>query len=139
MVHALGEVHRALAPDGILIDLRTLTGDWPVEVASSRGAVQAGHPSDLPGREDDKFADEAVARAEALKWFAREREEFFPFYYYWDSPNEMKEYIDEDWQDFVTLDEAAWKDIRSKWAVADADARLRIRVRMLITRWRKQK
>ena len=49
----------------------------------------------------------------------------------------MKEYIDDDWEDFISVDEATWKNIRSTWAVANADARLRIRVKMMITRWKK--
>jgi SAM-dependent methyltransferase len=138
MVHALDEIRRVLAPDGILIDLRPLAGRWPVEVASSRESREVGRASDMPaGLEDDRAANESIAQAAAQGWFAREREESFPFFYYWDSPKEMQEYIDEDWEDFVTIDEEVWKNIRSIWAVADADARLRVRVRMLITRWRK--
>jgi hypothetical protein len=89
------------------------------------------------GLEDDRAANESMAKAEAQKWFIRQREEFFPFFYYWDSPNEMKEYVDEHWADFITVDETIWKNIRSRWAVANADARLRVRVKMLITRWKK--
>jgi hypothetical protein len=139
MVHALSEVHRALQPGGILIDLRPLAGRWPVEIASTRLNHEIGRASDMPlGLEDDQAANDSVARAESQKWFTKERQEFFPFFYYWDSPNEMKEYIDEDWADFVTIDEETWKQIRSKWAVADAEARLRIGMKMLITRWRKE-
>ena len=49
----------------------------------------------------------------------------------------MKEYLDENWADFITVDETIWKNVRSRWAVANADARLRVRVKMLITRWKK--
>jgi len=49
----------------------------------------------------------------------------------------MKEYVDEHWADFITVDETIWKNVRSRWAVANADARLRVRVKMLITRWKK--
>ncbi len=84
-----------------------------------------------------KPRNQAIAQAAEQKWFIREREEFFPFFYYWDSPNEMKEYIDDDWEDFISVDEVTWKNVRSTWAVADADARLRIRVKIMITRWKK--
>jgi SAM-dependent methyltransferase len=135
MVHALKEIRRVLAPGGILIDLRPLAGSWPIEVASGRETREVGQVSDLPvGLEDDQAANRAMAQAEEQEWIAREREEFFPFLYYWDSPNEMKEYIDEDWEDFISVDETTWKTVRAIWAVADADARLRIRVKMLITR-----
>lgn len=139
MVHALREIQRLLAPGGILIDLRPLADNWPVEVASNREVRTTGRVDDMPvGIADDQAANNSIAQAAAEKLFIREQEEFFPFFYYWDSPKEMQAYIDDDWADFVSIDEAVWKNIRSTWAVADADARLRIRMRMMITRWRKE-
>ena len=139
MVHALTEIQRVLAPDGILIDLRPLADRWQVEVTSSREVKEAGRMNDLGiGLEDDRAANESIAQAEAQGLFISERAEFFPFFYYWDSPNEMKEYMDEEWTDFMTIDEGTWKDIRSTWAIADADARLRVRVKMMITKWKKK-
>jgi len=138
MVHALNEIHRLLAPNGILIDLRPLADNWPGEVKSKRETLKAGRVDDMPiGLEDDKAANESIAHVAAEKLFIQEQEEFFSFFYYWDSPKEMQAYIDDDWADFVSIDEAIWKNIRSTWAVADADARLRVRVKMMITRWKK--
>ena len=138
MVHALNEIQRVLAPDGILIDLRPLAERWQIEVASSREIKEAGRVTDLEiGLEYDRAANESMIQAESQELFVREREEFFPFFYYWDSPNEMKEYMDDEWEDIVSVDEATWKNIRPMWAVANADARLRVRVKMLITRWKK--
>ncbi len=137
-MHALNEIQRVLLPEGILIDLRPLADRWPVEVTSRRESRKAGHVSDLPvGLQDDEAANRSIAQAAGQNWFIREREEFFPFFYYWDSPNEMQEYVEEEWEDFVTIDEEVWRNIRSIWAVADADARLRVRLKMLITRWKK--
>ena len=42
MVHALSEVRRVLSPDGILIDLRPLADNWPVEVVSLREVRRTG-------------------------------------------------------------------------------------------------
>ena len=138
MVHALSEIQRVLAPDGILIDLRPLADRWQIEVASAQEIKEAGQINDLEiGLADDRAANESMSKGESAGMFIREREEFFPFFYYWDSPNEMKEYIDDSWSDYVTIDDAAWKNIRSMWAVANADARLRVRVKMMITRWKK--
>ena len=78
-----------------------------------------------------------MSEAIAQKWYTLERKDFFPFFYYWDSPNEMQEYIQEEWEDFARIDDEQWSSIRSIWAVANADARLRIRVKMLITRLKK--
>jgi len=136
-VHALNEIRRVLVRDGILIDLRPIAYHAPVDVVSSRELRPAGNASQLPeDLADDEAANRSIKEAGDQNWFIKEREEFFPFYYYWDSPNEMQKYIEEDWEDYVTLDEDTWKNIRSMWAVADADARVRLNLKMLISRWK---
>ena len=138
MVHALQEVRRVLVAKGTLIDLRPLAGNWPIDVVSKREQVRAGAVTDLPqGLGDDAAANQTMASGAESGWFARESEEFFPLHYYWDSPKDFQEYVEENWSDFIEIEEAVWQKIRSLWAVADADARLRVRARMLITRWRK--
>jgi hypothetical protein len=138
MVHALQEIRRALIPNGKLIDLRPLAGGWPVEVASRREQREVARVTDLPrGLEDDAAANQSMAAAAERGWFSREKEQTFPFYYYWDSPSQMQAYVEDEWEDFVGVSEEAWKRIRSEWAMADADARLRVRVKLLITHWGK--
>jgi hypothetical protein len=137
MVHALNEIQRVLVGGGILIDLRPLMHGSPIEVVSGSRVRFAGVVNQLP--EDianDEAANDAIARAAEQGWFSLERKEFFPFIYSWDSPEEMQEYVEEEWSDFVTIDEEVWRNIRSLWAVADAGALLRIKVKMLIARWR---
>lgn len=138
MVHALEEIRRALVKDGVLIDLRPLAAGWPVEVVSRRERRRAGRVTDSDlATSDDAAANGSFAGAEARGWFRREREETFPFNYYWDSPEQMRSFFDEEWKDFADLEPDVWKQVRSLWAVADADARVRIQVQMLVTRWRK--
>jgi hypothetical protein len=138
MVHALQEIHRVLVSQGTLIDVRPLAGNWPVEVVSGRTAQEAGRVSDLAaGLEDDAAANQTLAEAAKQNWFRRESEELFPFNYYWDSPDEMKAYIDEEWEDFIDISPEVWKNLRSLWTVGGAEARLRVRLNMLITRWQK--
>ena len=138
MVHALQEIHRVLKPHGILIDLRPLADRWPIEVTSLSKTEEAVRVSDLPeGLEQDRSADRAIQEGMAQNWYRIEASENFPFFYYWDSPKEMQEYVQEEWEDFARIEEQQWSTIRSMWAVANADARLRIRVKMLITRLQK--
>jgi len=138
MVHALREIGRVLVAGGTLIDLRPLADRWFVEVLSSGGKQEAGRVTDLPqGLADDAAANGAMAEAERAGLFRRDREELFAFYYSWDSPKEMQEYMDQEWADFCAVDEAEWKQIRSRWAVSDADSRVGVRLKMLITRWLK--
>ena len=138
MVHALSEIHRVLAPDGILIDLRPILDQWPLEVVTTADRQKAGRAVDLAEPlSDDQAANQAVSEIERRSWFVREREENFPFNYYWDTPAEMREYLDETWDDVIHVEDETWKRLKSLWAVANADARVRIQLKMLITRWKK--
>lgn len=138
MVHALGEIQRVLTSDGALIDLRPLCDRWHIEVFSGRETRLTGHVTDLPlGLEDDEAANRAMRQAEANGWFRREDEEFFPIHYVWDTASDMEKWVDEEWEDFIGLDEETRRATRSAWALGEADARVRVRVKMLITRWRK--
>jgi hypothetical protein len=50
----------------------------------------------------------------------------------------MEEWIAEEWNEFIELDEDSTRATRSAWALGDADSAVRIGVNMLITRWRKE-
>ena len=137
MVHALSEIRRVLIPNGILIDLRPVLDRWQIEVASMREVREVGRMQDFPvGLADDTAANQSVAHAAQNRWLIREQEEFFPFIYSWDSPNEMQEWIKDEWEGFIELDEQTKQAARSAWASADADARVRVKVKMLITKWK---
>jgi SAM-dependent methyltransferase len=139
MVHALSEIRRVLAPAGILIDLRPLADNWPVEVVSLREVRRTGRVLDLPEQTNgDLSSNEAMREAERRGWFTREQEELFRYIYAWDTPSEMEEFVNDDWQDFIDLDEETKRVTRAVWAVADADSRVRIRMDVWIARCRKQ-
>jgi hypothetical protein len=139
MVHALSEIRRVLASDGILIDLRPLAEHWPVEVVSLREVKRTGRVLDLPEQTDgDLASNEAMWEVEQRGWFRREQDELFPYIYSWDTPSEMEEFVNDDWKDFIDLDDETKRATRAAWAVADADSRVRIRMNVWIARCRKQ-
>lgn len=136
MVHALSEIRRTLKPGGRLIDLRPVESNWQVEVSSSAGVQAAGRLTDVPEAvEDDEAAFRAMREVESRGWYSKKEEREFSFFYYWDTPSEMKQFMDEEWADFEKLEEDVFENARSLWAVANADAQVRVRVKMLITRW----
>ena len=138
MVHALEEIRRVLVPAGVLIDLRPLMDRWPVEVVSMRGFSETGRVDDLPEPiSADVAANAAMREVESRGWFRREQEDVFPFFYSWDTPSEMEEFVAEDWPDVIRLSEDLKQATRSTWALGDADSRVRLRLKMLITRWQK--
>ncbi len=138
MVHALSEIHRVLVPDGILIDMRPLANRWQVEVISSHEFKETGRADDLQDQLNaDAASNDAMKEVESRGLFKSEQEEFFPFFYTWDTPSEMEEFIAEEWMDFAELSEETKKTTRSAWAVGDADSQVRIRVKVLLSRWKK--
>ena len=140
MVHALDEIRRTLKPNGILIDLRPVEANWSVEIVSSAGWQVSGRLSDLPAAvADDEAAFKAMRAAESKGWYSKKEEKEFAFFYYWDTPSEMKEFMEDEWEDFEKLEDAVYKKTSSLWASSNADARVRVRVNMLITKWKKQK
>lgn len=139
MVHALGEIHRVLKPNGSLLDLRPLEDSWAVEVVSSAGWEAAGRLSDQPvGLEDDEAANQAMRAVEKRGWFIQRKMEDFPFFYYWDTPSEMKEFMESEWVDFEKLEESLYRKTAAMWASSNADTRVRVRVKMQIAIWEKQ-
>jgi len=138
MVHALDEIRRTLKPNGILIDLRPVESNWSVEVSSSAGYQFAGRLNDMPiGLADDEAAFKAMREVESRRWYIKEKEEEFDFFYYWDTPSEMKEFMETEWENFEKMEEDVFQKTKSLWAVANADARVRVRVKMLITKWKR--
>lgn len=138
MVHALGEIHRTLKPNGALLDLRPLEDSWSVETVSSAGWQAAGRLSDMPqGVADDAAANQAMREVQKRGWFIQKTVEEFPFFYYWDTPSEMKQFMETEWEDFEKLDEDVYRKASALWASSNADARVRVRVKMLSAVWEK--
>jgi SAM-dependent methyltransferase len=138
MVHALDEIRRVLKSNGILIDLRPVEDNWRVEITSSAGYQESGRLSDLPAAlEDDEAAFKAMREAESNGWYIKEKEKEFDFFYYWDTPYEMKEFMESEWEDFEKLEDEVYRKTGSLWASAGADASVRVRVKMLIALWNK--
>jgi hypothetical protein len=138
MVHALDEIRRTLKPNGVLIDLRPVESNWSVEVSSSTGNQLAGRLNDMPvGMADDKAAFQAMREVESRGWYIKDKEEEFSFFYYWDTPSEMKEFMETEWEDFKKMEEDVFQKTKSLWTTANADARVRVRAKMLITKWEK--
>jgi len=137
MVNALAEIRRVLVPEGILIDIRPLADRWSVEVVSSRGVQETGRVDDFAEQVNaDKASNQAMREVESRGWFRREQEKLFPFFYSWDTPSEMEEFISDDWSGFIGLSEEARQATRSAWAIGEADSRVQIAVKILITKWR---
>ncbi len=102
------------------------------------GCQIAGRLNGLPGdMGDDEAAFKAMDEVKSRGWFISKKEDSFPYFYYWDTPSEMKEVLDKDWDGANTLDIDVYQKTSSIWASANADARVRVRVTIQIARWEK--
>jgi hypothetical protein len=138
MVHALREIWRVLAPGGTLIDLRPLSARWPVEVVVSQQAAVAGLVDDSPGVPLDEAANQSLEQAAREGLFTREQEGAFKFLFYWDTPDEMKAYVEERWAPEAILPDGVLAEARRLMKDAGAGGQMRVRAHMIISRWRKQ-
>ncbi len=127
-----------LASGGVMLDLRPLLDLWPVEVSWQGGLHEVGTVTDLKEPlADDAAANAAMNEADSEIGFQREAEQAVSFFYYWDTPKEMENYIVENWDDVISVDKSLWKRLGSSWASAGAEARVRMRMKLLIARHRK--
>jgi len=137
MVHALEEIWRVLAPGGVMVDLRPFTEHSPVEVVADGQVTSAGRLDEPQTDPDDWAANEALAQIERERVFICERRGAFDLLYYWDTPGEMKAYIDGEWT-VARLPEDVFAAASRLAALAGASAGVRVRRNMIISRWRKQ-
>lgn len=138
MVHALEEVHRVLAVDGVLIDLRPVADRWPVEIISSGRCWPAGRLDDLPQQlADDAASNAALDQARLAGSFVLERQETFDFSYYWDSLQEMRDYVDAEWVDFCALPGSVFEQALAIWDQIDPGGQARVRLKMQLGVWRR--
>lgn len=136
MVHALRGIWRVLAPGGVLLDLRPFPENSPVEVVADGRATFAGRLDEPPNDPDDVAANESLIQVEREGLFACERRGAFDLFYYWDTPKDMKAYIDQEWMQARLPEDVLAEAIRLM-ASAGEGARVRLQRNMIISRWRK--
>jgi hypothetical protein len=138
MVHALEEIRRVLVLEGDLIDLRPLPDQRSVELNLGRSWQEIGCLTNLPVETTDaEAADTALQTAARQGWFFRESKRTFPFFFYWSTPEEMRQYIKEEWGDFTVMQDDLYSAVQSAWEAAGPDQRVRVRIKMLLARWQK--
>jgi len=106
MVHALKEAHRVLVPQGIIVDVRPLSVDVPLEILYKGDRESAGMIDTSPDIELDIAADNAIESILIGRIFVESSKEYFDFAYYWKTIHEMEEDLEEFWKDDVILPEA---------------------------------
>ncbi len=137
-MHALERIWTALAPHGVLVDVRPVAARWPLEILCPGRAVRAGRVDDRPGVADDRAADAAMHAVERRGLFRRIDQVTFPFAYLWDSVDEMSDYIAGNWEGCVILPGRLLARARNLEREARGERRVRITLRMIMRTFARQ-
>jgi len=132
MVHALRETCRVLRPGGLLIDLRPIVSHPPVDVLGGDQAILAGRLDDSSDSADAIACDRTLRLAVEQRWLQRLAMEAFSYSMYWDTPEQMLEYVTAHWGEVQVPEDVVVRAQRLA-DVAVPPVRVRIRLTMSIT------
>jgi hypothetical protein len=130
MVHALEESWRVLVPGGIMVDVRPLSVDVPLEVVFTGGSEKAGLVDMSPDLEYDIAADRSVDTVVNMGIFGQTSLEIFDYAYHWKTFHSMVEDFNERWQDEINVAAEVMKKARKIYLEMRPNAHLRLPMRM---------
>jgi hypothetical protein len=137
MVHALKEAHRVLVPQGIMIDVRPLSVDVPLEIIYKGGRESAGMIDMSPDIELDKAADQAIESVVKDRIYIENDKEYFDFAYYWKTIKDMQDDLEEFWKDDVILPEEVIQQASLLFSKQRFQTQIRIGVQMKLGKYEK--
>ena len=138
MVHALKEAHRILVPKGIMIDVRPLSVDVPLEIIYKGGRESAGILDLSPDIDKDIAADRAIECVILDRIYKESYVEYFDFAYYWKTIKGMEEDLEDYWKDDVVVPEEVLQRARMLFKKQRPQTQMRVGVQMKLGKYRKQ-
>jgi len=139
MVHALKEAYRVLIPQGIMIDVRPLSVDVPLEIIYKGGSESAGIIDMSPDIDLDIAADRAIDSVVKDRIFVESKVEFFDFAFYWKTLKDMQDYMEEFWKDDVIVPEEVVKQARILMGKLRPQTQIRVGIQMKLGKYEKQR
>ena len=139
MVHALKEAYRVLIPQGIMIDVRPLSVDVPLEIIYKGGSESAGIIDMSPDIDLDIAADRAIASVVKDRIFVESKVEFFDFAFNWKTLKDMQDYMEEFWKDDVIVPEEVVKQARILMGKLRPQIQIRVGIKMKLGKYEKQR
>lgn len=138
MVHALREAWRVLILRGILIDLRPININAPLEIVTSITSDSAGMVDMSLDIADDIAADNAIQGILREGIFTEMQADYFDFAYYWNTVTEMKADMDDRWKDDIVITENVLQRAHHLFDHYHGQARVRLRTRKKLIKYEKQ-
>lgn len=136
MVHALGSVHKALRPGGVLVDVRPLPGDRPgleVHAGQDRLVTPCGFIDETDDGIEYRLAGAAAAFAVASGRFELVQQWQIEFRRYAASLDDLLAYFADHWTDAV-IDAETQRRIRQAIAASPEGSELVTREQVLVSR-----
>jgi len=137
MVHALAESCRVLKTGGRLVDLRPYSTGWPLEVVTRDTQILAGPLDDTIGQSVDIASDDAILEALRRGWFQEEKKTSFQYAYYWDTVDDMHEFLKANWEESATVPDSVLSKAHRLVQRIDKPVQIRIRRTMSLASYRK--
>jgi hypothetical protein len=109
----------------------------PVEILTRGSEKLAGRLDDNNRTREDVASNNAISEVVQKGWFKKESEYFFEYTYYWDTVEEMIEYIEADWGNSVIVPDNLLAETHRLVQAADKGVEIRIRRTMVIASYRK--
>ena len=95
MVHALRESWRVLRPGGVLLDLRPIARQAPIELVDGDETVPLCQLDGSKGEPSDAACERALDEVASEGLFTLERTVRFEFAIYWDSVRALTDFVEE--------------------------------------------
>ncbi len=137
-MHALKEGWRVLAPQGIMVDVRPLSVDVPLEIISKVGSEPAGMVDMSPDLPLDIAANRAIDTVIDEQVYKETFREYFDFAFYWRTIRGMKADIKERWKDEVIISEEVWSRAAALVKRRRGGTKIRMAMRMKLGIYEKQ-
>lgn len=137
MVHALNEAWRVLLPHGMMVDVRPLSVDVPLEVIYEGGRESAGIVDMSPDVAYDIPADQAINTVIKDGIFNEANVEHFDYAYYWKTFHGMMADFEERWKDEIITSEDVIQKAHSLYKQKRPNAKFRLAMRMKLGKYEK--
>jgi hypothetical protein len=138
MVHALKEAWRVMAPQGIMMDIRPLSVDTPLEVISGEMRQLAGIVDMSPDLKYDIAADQAIETVRREGIFIEKQVDEFEYVYYWKTFHGMMADFEERWKDEIIVPEDVINKAQQFYKENRPNGMLRLGMRMKSVKYEKR-
>jgi hypothetical protein len=138
MVHALKEAWRVIAPQGVMMDIRPLSVDTPLEVISGEVRQLAGIVDMSPDLKYDIAADEAIETVRREGIFIEKQVDEFEYVYYWKTFHGMMADFEERWKDEIIVPEDVINKAQQFYKENRPNGMLRLGMRMKSVKYEKR-